>query len=45
MFKVILDEETDRVEVYKDGKLVGECEAYELDAVVQFLEVAFEVKG
>ena len=32
----------DRVEVYKDDVFVGECEAYELDAVCQFLNVDYE---
>ena len=40
-FKVILDEETERVAVYKDDKLVGTCEAYELDAICGFLEVDY----
>ena len=42
MFKIILDEETEQVEVYKDGVLVGKAEAYELDAIARFLEVAYE---
>ncbi len=40
MYKVIQID--DRVEVYKDDRLVGTCEAYELDAICQFLNVDYE---
>lgn len=42
MFKVIYYEETEEVEVYKDGVLLGRCEAYELDAILSWLEVVYE---
>jgi hypothetical protein len=32
----------DRVEVYKDGELVLECEAYELDFIVRALGAEYE---
>ena len=40
MFKVIQTD--DRVEVYKDGELVLECEAYELDFIVRALGAEYE---
>lgn len=42
-FKVIQID--DRVEVYKDGKLIGECESYELDAICKWLGVEYEESG
>ena len=32
----------DRVEVYKNGELVGECESYELDFICRWLGVEYE---
>ncbi len=42
MYKVIHNLETDRIEVYKDDAFIGTCEAYELDAICQFLNVDYE---
>lgn len=41
-FSVHHDIEVDRVFVYNGDKLVGECEAYELDAICAFLGVEYE---
>jgi hypothetical protein len=41
MFRVEHDIELDRVKVFKNGELVGECEAYELDAILAWLEVQY----
>ena len=41
-YLVAHDIEVDRVFVYKDDELVGECEAYELDAICAFLGVKYE---
>ena len=41
-YKVVHDLETDRVEVFRNGELVGRCEAYELDAICTFLAVTYE---
>ena len=40
VYKVVQTD--DRVEIYKDGELVGECEAYELDYICRILEVEYE---
>ena len=32
----------DRVEVYKDGELIGQCEAYELDHICYLIGVEYE---
>jgi hypothetical protein len=42
MYTVEHDTESDRVAVYKDGVFVGVCEAYELDAICQFLNVQYK---
>lgn len=44
-YKVVHDLETDRVEVFRNGELVGRCEAYELDMVCIFLAVTYEETG
>lgn len=40
MFKVIQID--DRVEVYYEDTLIGECEAYELDEICRLVNVAYE---
>lgn len=40
MYRVV--QNGDRVKVYLDDELVGECEAYELDAICEFLDVEYE---
>ena len=42
MLKVVLNVDTERVQVFKNGELVGECESYEVDAICTFLEVQYE---
>jgi len=41
-FSVYHDIEVDRVFVYRNEELVGECEAYELDAICAYLGVRYE---
>jgi hypothetical protein len=46
MYQIIYNTELERVKVYKDGILLGECESYELDAIFSWLEVQYvEVDG
>lgn len=40
MYRVV--QNGDRVKVYLDDELVGECEVYELDAICKFLDVEYE---
>lgn len=40
-YKVVHDIELDRIEVWQDGELIGECEGYEVDAICGFLEVEY----
>lgn len=39
-FKVVQTD--DRVEVFCEGVLIGECESYELDAICELLRVDYE---
>lgn len=41
MFELVHDPEMDTVTVYKDGVEVGQCEAYELDAICEYLGVRY----
>lgn len=46
MYKVVYNTELERVKVYKDDVLLGECESYEIDAMLSWLDVLYvEVEG
>lgn len=42
MYKIV--QVDDRVEIYCDGELVGECESYELDHICWIIGIEYEEK-
>ena len=40
MYKIVLKD--DRVKIYYDGELIGECESYELDHICRIIGIQYE---